>query len=271
MVDQPVPNRISVSTWSLHRTLGKPKPYGPDGAPVPGDGGLPLLELPASLADFGIHTLEICHFHLPQRDPAYLDELAAALTDAGIELFSLLVDAGDMTDPDHAARDLAWMAGWFAVAARLGAARVRVGGGKAAPTDASLAAAVAGMRELAGQAEANGLRLMTENWQHTLSTPAAVLHVLDRLDGRVGLCADFGNWNGATKYANLAAILPRAESCHAKLDIAADGGPDVTDFRRCLELTRAAGFTGPYTLIYDKKNSDEWSGLAETRRLVEMG
>ena len=269
--DTLLPNRISVSTWSLHRTLGKPTPYGPGGAPAASGGGLPLIELPARLAAFGIRTLEICHFHLPRRDPAYLDELAAALAGAGIELFSLLIDAGDMTDLDHAGRDLAWMAGWFEVAARLGAARARVSGGKSAPGEATLAATVAGMRGLADQSEANGLRLMTENWHKTLSTPAAVLHVLDSLEGRVGLCADFGNWNGASKYADLEAIMPRAESCHAKMDVVADGGVDVTDFRRCVAITHAAGFTGPYTLIYDGQSSDEWSGLTQTRRLVEMG
>jgi sugar phosphate isomerase/epimerase len=250
--------------------LGKLAPYGPGGAPGEYAGGLPLIELPAALAAFGIHTLEICHFHLPSRDPVYLDELAAALREAGIELFSLLIDAGDVTDPVHSRRDLAWIAGWFEVAARLGAARARVSGGKSVPSDGALARTVAGMRTLAGQAEANGLRLMTENWHATLSTPAAVLHVLDRLEGRVGLCADFGNWNGATKYADLAAIMPRAESCHAKADIAADGGVDVPDFRRCVEIAVAAGFTGPYTLIYDGRDSDEWAGIAQVRRMVEM-
>ena len=205
------------------------------------------------------------------RDPAYLDELAAALTDNGIELFSLLVDAGDMTDPDHAERDLAWIAGWFEDAARLGAARARVSGGNSAPSETSLAASVAGMRFLVDQAEANGLRLMTENWQKTLSTPDAVLHVLDRLDGRVGLCVDFNNWSGASKYADLEAIMPRAESCHVKLDIVADGGPDVTDLRYGLAITREAGFTGPYTLIYDGRNSQEWNGIRTLWRLVEMG
>ncbi len=262
--------RISVSTWSLHRTLGRPAPYGPGGAPGEAGDGLALIDLPARLAAFDIHMLEICHFHLPRRDPAYLDDLAASLRDSGIALFSLLIDAGDMTDPVHGPRDVAWMAGWFEVAARLGAARARVSGGKSAPSDVALAASVAGMRTLADEAAANGLRLMTENWHATLGTPAAVLHVLDSLAGRVGLCADFGNWNGAAKYASLTAIMPRAESCHAKADTVADGGIDVTDFRRCVQIAEDAGFTGPYTLIYDGPHADEWAGLAQTRRMVEM-
>jgi len=61
--------RLSVSTWSLHRTLGKPRPYGPGGEPGVAAGGVPLLELPAQVAAAGIGTMEICHFHLPSRDP----------------------------------------------------------------------------------------------------------------------------------------------------------------------------------------------------------
>jgi sugar phosphate isomerase/epimerase len=270
MTEKRAPKRVSVSTWSLHRTLGRPTPYGPVGTPAAATGGLALIDLPARLAASDIRMLEICHFHLPRRDPAYLDDLAAALRTAGVTLFSLLIDAGDMTDPAHSGRDLTWMAGWFAVAARLGAARVRVSGGKSAPDDAALAASVAGMRTLADQAEAHGLRLMTENWHATLSTPAAVLHVLDRLEGRVGLCVDFGNWSGAAKYKNLAAIMPRAESCHAKAETVADSGIDVADFRRCVALAEVAGFDGPYTLIYDGPHADEWAGLAQTRRMLEM-
>lgn len=261
--------RLSVSTWSLHRTLGRPSGYGPDHAqPSAPAVGLPLIQLPEKLATFGIHTLEICHFHLPSTDPGYLHELRAALESAGIELFSLLVDGGDLTDPTHADRDQAWIAGWLEVAAALGAARSRVIAGRSAPSDDVLAQSVARLAELAGRAEALGLRLMTENWLGMMATPAQVLSVLDRLEGRLGLCADFGNWSGAQKYADLAAILPRAESCHAKAHFGRDG-IDREDYVRCLELTRTAGFAGPYTLIYDGPDPDEWAGLAVEKTLVE--
>jgi sugar phosphate isomerase/epimerase len=228
-----------------------------------------LLELPARLADAGIHTLEICHFHLPSRDPGYLDELRQALTAAGIELWSLLIDGGDITDPQHAARDEAWIAGWLPVAQRLGAARVRVSAGKAAPTPETLAQSVAALRRLAAGAPGTGLRLMTENWHSLMQSAVEVNQVLDALDGRLGLCADFGNWSGPDKYEQLAAILPAAESCHAKCHFAPDGTPDEADYTRCLDLTRAAGFAGPYTLIYDGPSADEWAGLGREQMLVQ--
>ena len=50
--------RLSVSTWSLHRTLGQPAGYGP-GQEIPerSQQGISLLELPAKLNAFGIHAL----------------------------------------------------------------------------------------------------------------------------------------------------------------------------------------------------------------------
>ncbi|MCC6166716.1 MAG: sugar phosphate isomerase/epimerase [Caldilineaceae bacterium] len=262
--------RVSVSTWSLHRTLGRLPAYGPDRpAPAAVTQGLPLPELPARLADAGIHTLEICHFHLPNRDPGYLDELRQAMAGAGVELWSLLVDGGDITDSIHAARDEAWIAGWLPVAQRLGAARMRVSAGKSAPSPATLAQSVAALRRLAEAASDHGLRLMTENWHSLMQSAAEVNQVLDALEGQLGLCVDFGNWSGPDKYDQLAAILPHAESCHAKCHFAADGTLDKADYIRCLDLTRAAGFAGPYTLIYDGPSADEWAGLGREQVLIQ--
>jgi sugar phosphate isomerase/epimerase len=263
--------RLSVSSWSLHRALGDPEFYGPEHDQIPlashGRGRITLLELPAEAAALGINTLEICHFHLPSRDPVYLAELRAALNEAGVQLFSLLVDAGDVTDPVHGQRDLAWIRGWVPVAAALGAERMRVIAGKAEPLDEAVALSAVSLEALAREAGAAGVRLMTENWFRLLSRPEVVHTLFDRLDGRVGLCLDFGNWSGPTKYDDLAQIAPLAESCHAKAHFGA-GDPDAEDYRRCLELTRAAGFRGPYTLIYDGPNADEPAGLAIERELV---
>jgi hypothetical protein len=125
------------------------------------------------------------------------------------------------------------------------------------------------LRWLSAAARDQGLRLMTENWLGTMSNAAAVNGLLDALQGEVGLCADFGNWRGADKYTELAAILPYAESCHAKCYFDNANGMDKTDYQRCLDLTQAAGFRGPYTLIYDGPDPDEWTGLARERELVQ--
>ena len=266
--------RLSVSTWSLHRQLGRPDFYGPDeGKQIPvathGRGELSLLELPARVAEFGINTLELCHFHIPSLDKGYLNELRGALKAADVELFSLLIDHGDITDPEYADRDLVWIGEWIEIAGRLGATCARAIAGKAAPSAETLEISRNGLQKLAARAEANGVRLMTENWFSVLSTPENVLTLLDRLDGEVGLCLDFGNWKGETKYADFEAIAPRAESCHTKAHFLAPGAMDKDDYIRCLDLTQDAGFSGPHTLIYDGPGDDEWEGLSIESDVVQ--
>ncbi|MBO0781139.1 MAG: sugar phosphate isomerase/epimerase [Ktedonobacteraceae bacterium] len=266
--------RLSVSTWSLHRAIGDPRIYDASrGHDIPtethGRGALSLLELPARIADFGIHTMEICHFHLPSLDKGYLTELRGALRDAKVELFSLLIDEGDITHPDNASRDLAWIGSWLDVAGHLGAQRARVIAGKAAPSEETLAMSARGLQRLLTRSENLGLRLMTENWYGLLSSPASVHALFERLEGRVGLCFDFGNWRGPGKYADLQSIASYAESCHAKASFTPPYEMDKDDYTQCLDITRSANFSGPYTLIYDGPGSDEWVGLAQEQQVVQ--
>ena len=266
--------RLSVSTWSLHRQLGRPDFYGPeDGKQIPvathSRGELSLLEVPARIAEFGINTLELCHFHIPSLDKGYLNELRSALEAADVELFSLLIDHGDITHPEYADQDLVWIGEWIETAGMLDATCARAIAGKAAPSAEALEMSRNGLQKLAERAEANGIRLMTENWFSVLSTPENVLTLLDRLDGEVGLCLDFGNWKGETKYADFEAIAPRAESCHTKAHFLAPGEMDKDDYIRCLDLTQQAGFSGPHTLIYDGPGDDEWEGLTIESEVVQ--
>ena len=92
-----------------------------------GQGELTLLELPAQLAARGIGLLEICHFHFPRLDDDYISQLRQALADSGVELFSVLIDAGDIAHPDAARRikEVAWVREWMEIAARCGAQCVR--------------------------------------------------------------------------------------------------------------------------------------------------
>ena len=257
--------RLSVSTWSLHRQLGPSwwdspqqpektysEPWGP--------GALTLLELPARLADFGVHTLEICHFHLPRLDDAYLEQVRDALDSAGVSLFSLLIDDGDITCPQHQARDMAWIEGWLAIAGRLGADCARVIAGKTLD-DGAVERSRAALAALAETADKHNVRLMTENWFAVTDTPEQVCSLLEPLRDQVGLCVDFGNWKGAGKYDDFTQVMSFAESTHAKCSFTEPLQADADDFTRCLQICDAGNFSGPYTLIYDGPDADEWAGL----------
>jgi sugar phosphate isomerase/epimerase len=265
--------RVSVSSWSLHRHLGRPSIYGV-GQSIPiethGKGEFSLLELPAKIAAFGIHTLEICHFHLPSLDAGYLAELRQAIEAAGVELWSLLVDDGDVTQPQHGERDAAWIREWLTVGETLGTTCMRVIAGKQPFTEANLQMSLQRLGALADTAKTHNIRLMTENWFDLLATPTAVIQLLEGFNGRVGLCFDFGNWQGESKYGGFVEIAPYAESCHAKGQFGADGRLDEVDYRRCLDILQTAAFAGPYTLIYDSPNpASQWDGLAVEKQIVQ--
>ncbi len=254
-----------------HRELG---PIYPDLAPGAGERGaefpygrgrLTLLETPDYVAGMGIASLEICHFHFPRLDPAYLDALGERLRAAGVRPLTLLIDAGDIAapDPEARARDLERIKGWIDIAARLGAARVRVIAGDTAadPEGAAIRRSIAGLSELADYARPRSVGVITENWRQLATPPRDLLAILDGAGGAVGLCADFGNYRGPGKYDDLRAILPRANSIHAKADFPQAGRMDEADFRRCLDLAREAGFDGPYVLIFDGPGDERASLL----------
>jgi sugar phosphate isomerase/epimerase len=273
------PPVIAVSSWSLHRAIGRAwwdAPGGTDpGKPSWGPGTLSVLDLPAAVARHGIHRLQLCHFHVARRDKAWFGEFRAALADAGVTLQTLLIDEGDISHPVDHREHVAWTAEWIERAAMLGAKAARVVAGKQAPTAETIVRAAAGLSELAALGKSLGVRIVTENWHALLSTPAAVHAVMDRVGNDLGLLADFGNWSGPQKYADLAAILPRAEDTHAKAAFSAPGIMDAEDYGRCVDLAAAAGYAGPYTLIYDGPGEDEWAGIAAEeafihRRLTAM-
>lgn len=266
-------DRIAVSTWSLHRLLGTTYPHDLDSADIGpgedtyGEGSESLLGLPSVLANHGYHRLEIVSFHMRSLDPVYLAELRDQLKVSGVTLQTLLIDAGDIADPVNGARDTAWISGWVEIANELGAENARIIAGKQPPTPQTIDRSVTALRQLADRNAGSSVRLVTENWFPLLSTPQVVHEVLDRLEGRVGLLADLGNWTGEDKYEALASIFPRAELCHAKANFVS-GQLDEADYGACIALAEDAGYTGPYTLIFDADHPSEWAGLALERDFI---
>lgn len=269
-----IEDRFAVSTWSLHRHLGTTYPHdlasdtvGPR-TETYGEGTESLLDIPSALVNHGYSRMELVSFHLPSRDPIYLGELRDQLKVTGVTLQTLLIDEGDITHPITGPRDTRWIAGWIEIANELGAQNARIIAGKQRPTTETLNRAVLALRELEEGNSGSPVRLVTENWHDLLPGAAEVNELLDRLEGRIGLLLDFGNWKGPRKYEELAAIAGRAELCHAKADFI-DGDLDQNDYGRCVDLAEAAGYTGPYTLIFDSELPlNEWDGLGLERDFI---
>jgi len=240
--------QIAVSSWSLNNLLqpgvwDSPEGVKPAGEPKPD--GIDLLEFPNALAEHGYQRLELCHFHLPTRDASYLEELRQALKQSGVTLQTLLIDEGDITNPETGERDANWIKSWVETAEILGAEGARVIAGKQQWSEEAFERSAKALERFAK----SPIRIRIENWFDLLKTPAHLFQLLDTLEGNVGLCMDFGNWGGATKYEDLAQIAPRAETCHAKAEFLPDGRIEEQDYLKCAQLSRNAGYTGPYVLV----------------------
>jgi hypothetical protein len=107
-------------------------------------------------------------------------------------------------------------------------------------------------------AKTQNVDVTTENWQKTTQNPDTVLAILAACP--VDLVVDFGNAEGDNKYADLEKLLAHGASIHFKARYTQDGLVEPQDVQKCLELIRQANFSGPITLIYDKKIS-EWQGI----------
>lgn len=272
-----MPTYLSLSTWSLHRLLGPLRWTGWNAETCEHETHIEdqpqthsLLELPAEAARRGYQAIEICHFHFPRTDDAYLAELRAAFLTAAVRFDTLLLDYGDLTSADERRRDAdaAFIRRWIDIAAQSGAQQVRVVAGDAQPTDDdAIAQAASTLTELAGYAATLGVRVITENFKALTSTAYSCLKLLAQAGDAVGMITDFGNFTGAAKYDEIAAIAPRSVSVHAKAAYDGAGLPDVPEFVHCLDAAKAAKFAGAYVLIYDGPG-DMWEGLERIKRIV---
>ncbi|MFD1953842.1 sugar phosphate isomerase/epimerase family protein [Paenibacillus thailandensis] len=268
---------LSLSTWSLHRILGPLRWTGWNPATLSHETQiedqpelLKLLDLPAEAAKRGYQAVEICHFHFPSTDEAYLERLNLAFREAGVSFDTLLLDYGDLTaeNRDRAEADRSFMARWIGIASRCGAKRIRLVAGEAPPSDnEAIDRSAHALAALSEYAEGLGVRVVTENFKPLTSTGASSLKLLDRTGGKVGFITDFGNFSGSAKYEEISRTVPFSSSVHVKPQYDANGIPDERELKRCLDAVQAEGYDGSFVLIYDGPG-DMWEGLERVKRLV---
>lgn len=261
--------RIAVSSWALHRTIGVSYPDSPAhgrGAPDPhGASPTSILEIPRLLAERGFTQMQLCHFHLPSQSEESVSELKGALSEAGVKLHALLIDDGDLSHPENGDRDADWIEGWLRTAEALGAERARVIAGRQPYSDEAFLAASERMARLL---DGTPVRIEIENWHELMASPDAVIEMLDLFEGGLGLCADFGNWPRPRKYQDLPRILPRAETIHAKLEFVAPESLDEEDAAAMLGAAQSAGFEGTYVLVNGGIGDSEWEALEIQREAI---
>ena len=271
----------AVSTVTLMKALGKPM-YELDAASGQQTGApsepatIDLLDVPAKAAAHGFHSFDLSVYHLPNIERRYLADLRSAFEEAGVELFQLLIDTGDV---DSAVRDkqdagIAHIKRWMDIAVELGARGVRYVPGDGEPTPETIRASGEAFRELFDCAVDLGLKPATENYRHFNMKAGDLLGVIEHSERDYGVIADFGNARGPNKYETLTAIMPRATSIHAWAEVDENGDLIREDFQRCLTIARDNGFDGPIMLQYGypvdvfENTRDVWTRAGEMREEV---
>ncbi|MFS0727276.1 sugar phosphate isomerase/epimerase family protein [Paenibacillus sp. 1P07SE] len=229
-----------------------------------------LPEFIIRLGEAGYEALELSYAQFQDSSPSYLEELRIVAERSGVRLASLLIDDGDLSATDEHRRriEAAWYSKWIDVAASAGFERVRISAGQGESGDReALRRAAAGFKMLADYAKPKGVRVVTENLGSLLSDAKSCLTLLELCEGKIGFTGDFGNFK-TDKYRQLAEVMPHAETVHAKADVRANGGLDLEDFRRCVEISTDSGFSGPYSLTY-LEEADVWERLEEMRQAAD--
>ena len=229
---------------------------------------LDLLELPAQLRAHGFSAMQLCHFHLPSRDSGYIEEFRDSLAKSNIEILTLLIDDGDVTDPEIGEASVDWTAKWVETAAELGAYRVRLIAGKQPYSQEAIDLSFTRLMQIGMTAEKVDVIMEIENWHDLLSRPEAVTELLDRSHGVLRLNADFGNWPKPARYEWLPKIFRRAETCHAKLEFVSPTELDGDDTARLLMIAKDAEYRGPMVLVNGGPGDNDWAALEIQREAI---
>ncbi len=278
--------RVSVSSWSLHRALGSvwlDDFTAEKKTPPSNEATIKLLELPGLAAQHGLNTLEICHFHFPSRENGYLAELASEADHAGVEIFSILIDDGDITAHDSQEREvhLDWIRGWIDTASNLGAKAARVVAGEDAvpPSTQSLSdhpsiqMSARQLKTLYAYGQELGVKVFTENFRPLSLKAGHLIAILELCDGQISICADFGNFKGPDRYTEFAKIAPWASSGHAKAQYEEDGRIIPDDLAGGIQVLKKSGFEGPLSLIFDQPmvpHATEWDYLDSMKKVADV-
>ncbi|WP_226632012.1 sugar phosphate isomerase/epimerase family protein [Novosphingobium profundi] len=188
-------NRLAITTVSLRARY----PFGARAKETRSQDRTSLLDAPDFVArDLGLPHIELWSLQFPDTSADYLDTLRARSEAAGCPVCNIQVDnPHNLASPDAQERAAAIRAArtWLDIAQRLGAPSIRVNlGAPRAQAPFAMDAACDSFRELADEAGARGMLVLTENHLGPSRDAELVADFLDRLDHpRCRVIVDWGN------------------------------------------------------------------------------
>lgn len=271
-------NRLSISSWSLHRCLGplrwtiwndESNTQVTSVEDQPSE--FELIELPKIAANRGLAYLELCHFHFPSRDHSYLTQLRSAFNDSGVQFHTLLVDYGDISSPDPIRQksDINYLKGWIETAQIAGATAIRIVAGEQSAGDvASVARSIQALNELRDFAKSKNVAIVTENFRALTSTVSSWSSIVTGESNSFQTIVDFGNLAAHEKEEGIRYGAPLAHSIHAKPEYSADGEVNEEAFCRLLAILVEKQCNAPISIIFDREGN-MWDGVERIQTIIQ--
>ncbi len=275
-------------------------------------GDLTNMDFPAKAKnDFGIDAIEYVNQFWKDKatDMAYLTELKQRTDDLGVRNVLIMVDGEGALDHEDAAERQAAVENhyrWIEAAKFLGCHSIRVNLDRArsepdTDPEVLLATAVDGFGKLVAFGADHEIGVIIENHGGRASDAGFLVRVVQGVGNPyAGLLPDFGNYcikmgrpaertpeamaavrceDQYDPYLGVEEMMPYAKGVSAKSHRFDENGDEAqTDFRRMLEIVKAAGFSGYVGIEYEggfmamrdpERYLSNDEGIRATKRLLE--
>ena len=254
--------KVSLAAYSMRQFLEAKPPASPK---------MDLLGLLDYAAELGVQGIEPTSYYFPKTfDAGYLNTLKRQAHIRGLELSCGAIRNDFCRKPGpQLDADLLHCAKWVEDYARLGCRAIRIFAGAVPKGDKESDAVwrcVRTTEHACLNAGANGVILALENHGGITSKSETMLEIIRAVQSPwFGVNLDSGNFREtADPYAELAKIAPYAVNAQIKIEVArkVDGKTKVeeSDYRKVIQLLKAAGYTGWLALEYEGKE-DPYKGI----------
>ena len=270
--DSPMPFKISVAEYSLHRMIAR-------GELDPRDFG------PFCKKNFDVDAVEywMGPYADKAEDRAYMDEMHKRSEDAGVKGLLIMVDIpngeGNLGNPDASKRQLAVEKHypWVDVAKRMGCHSIRVNARSDGSREEQAKLAADGLRKLCDYAAPQEINVLVENHGGFSSDAAWLVGVIRRVNMlNCGTLPDFGNFQTSPgvwydKYQGVEELMPFAKAVSAKSHVFNEQGDEAEiDYKKMVQIVLDAGYNGYIGIEWEGAVPEtEVEGVMLTKRLLE--
>ncbi|AMV16853.1 sugar phosphate isomerase/epimerase family protein [Planctomyces sp. SH-PL14] len=266
--DKPLPFKISLAEWSLHRALfGKKLDH--------------LDFAKTAKEEFGIDGVEYVNqfFKDKAKDEAYLGDMKKRAGDLGVKSLLIMIDGeGALGHADETERHKAVdnHKKWLDAASFLGCHSIRVNAQSSGTFEEQMARAADGLGRLTELAEKQQLSVLVENHGGLSSNGEWLAGVMKMVNHpHCGTLPDFGNFKVSKdeeydRYKGVDELMPFAHAVSAKSHDFDDAGNEThTDYRKMMKIVYDHGYRGYVGVEYEGGKLDEYAGIRATKKLLE--